>query len=149
MNTVLKLVGSLLVGVLAFLVVGIGVTEALDPYVWPSLMLGLPAGLVAGAALTPLTYLGLTYREEVVATGQPSERTARRFWATLAGIFGFVAGGGLAMGVLSTGAVGLATAMLFGGLPVGIVTAALAAYLVARRDWSGPRSTGSPPANSP
>ncbi|APW99605.1 hypothetical protein CHINAEXTREME_18325 [Halobiforma lacisalsi AJ5] len=148
MNTVLKLVGSLFVGVLAFLVVGIGVTEALDPYVWPSLMLGLPAGLVAGIALIPLTYLGFTYREEVAATGQASERTARRLRATVAGIAGFVVGGGLATAALSTGAVGLATAMLFGGLPVGLVVAAVAAFLASRRGRSDRTAPGSPPANS-
>lgn len=148
MNTVLKIVGSLLVGVLGFLAVGIGVTEALDPYVWPSAMLGLPAGLTAGIALVPLTYLGLTYREEIAATGQASERTARRFWTTVAAIGGFAAGGGLAMAVLWTQAVGLATAMIFGGLPVGIVTAALAAYLVSRRVRADPAAPESPPANS-
>jgi len=55
MGKYIKCLGSLLVGVLGFLAVGIGVTEALDPYVWPSAMLGLPAGIVAGAALLPLT----------------------------------------------------------------------------------------------
>jgi len=47
--------GSLLVGVLGFLAVGIGVTVALEPYVWLSAMLGLPAGLIAGTALLLLT----------------------------------------------------------------------------------------------
>ncbi|MFC4541375.1 hypothetical protein ACFO5R_05485 [Halosolutus amylolyticus] len=148
MNTVLKIAGSLLVGVLGFLAVGIGVTEALAPYVWPSAMLGLPAGLVVGIALAPLTYLGVTYWEERAAAGQVTERTARRFWTTVAAIGGFVGGGGLAMAVLWTQAVGLATAMIFGGLPVGIVTAVLAAYLVSRRDWTGRASPSSPPTNS-
>ncbi|MBZ6496887.1 hypothetical protein [Natrinema longum] len=148
MNTVLKIAGSLFVGVLGVLVVGIGVTEALAPYVWPSAMLGLPAGLAAAIALVPLTYLGLTYREERTATGRPSERTLRRFWATVAAIGGFVGGGGLAMAVLWTQAVGLATAMLVGGLPVGVVIGALAAFLVSRRDWTGRASPGSPPTNS-
>ncbi|WP_265109907.1 hypothetical protein [Halosolutus halophilus] len=148
MNTAIKIAGSLFVGVLGFLGVGIGVTEALAPHVWPSAMLGLPAGLTIGLALVPLTYLGITYREERAATGHPSVRTARRFWATVAAIGGFVGGGGLAMAVLWTQAVGLATAMLFGGLPVGVVTAVLAAYLVFRRDGTGRASPDSPPTNS-
>lgn len=148
MNTVVKLVGSLFVGVLGFLAVGIGVTELLDPYVWPSLMLGLPAGIAAGIALVPLTYLGVTYREELAADGGVSERTRRRFWATAAAIAGFVVGGGLAMIALSTMAIGIATAMLFGAVPVGTLAAALAAYVVARRDWAGGVSPGSPPTNS-
>ncbi|MFC7177042.1 hypothetical protein [Halosegnis marinus] len=43
------LVGALAAGVVAFAVVALGVTAALDPYVWPSAVVGLPAGLVAGA----------------------------------------------------------------------------------------------------
>lgn len=146
MNTALKVVGSLFVGVLGFLAAGIAVTEALAPHVWPSAMLGLPAGLAVGVALIPLTYLGLTYREERAAGG-PTERTARRFRATAAAFVGFVVGGALATVVLATWAVGVATAMLLGGLPVGIVAAAAAAYLVSRRRPSG-GSSGSPPANS-
>lgn len=149
MSTVVKLLGSLFVGVVGFLAVGIGVTEALDPYVWPSLMLGLPAGLVAGVALALLAFLGLTYREEVAATGRASERTMRRLRGAVGGILGFVAGGGIAMAILWTQAVGLATAMLFGGLPVGIVVAALAAFLAARRGGADRATAGSPPANSP
>lgn len=135
MGKYIKYLGSLLVGVLGFLAVGIGVTEALDPYVWPSAMLGLPAGIVAGAAVLPLTYLGLTYWEERTATGTASPETSRRLWATVAAILGFLGGGGLAMIVLSTQAMGLVTAILFGGVPVGIVSAVLAAYFVFHRNW--------------
>jgi len=78
MGNWIKRLGSLLVGVLSFLAVGISVTEALEPYVWPSAMLGLPAGLIAGTALLPLTYLGLTYWEERTATGTASPETSRR-----------------------------------------------------------------------
>ncbi|USZ72254.1 hypothetical protein [Natronosalvus halobius] len=148
MNSILKVAVSVVVGIIGFLVIGIGVTEALDPYVWPSTMLGLPAGLTAGIALVLLTHLGVTYREEITATGRSSERTVRRLRATIAGIIGFVAGGGLAAVVLWTQAVGLATAMIF-GLPVGIFVAVLAAVLVSRRDGTSRASSGSPPANSP
>lgn len=133
MNTTLKIVASLFAGVLGFLLVGVGVTEALDPYVWPSAMLGLPAGLTAGVATVLLSYPALTYREEIAADGEPSERTVRRLRATVAGIVGFVVGGGLATVVLWTQVVGLATAILAGGLPVGLLGAALAAYLGYRR----------------
>lgn len=143
MNKYLKAFGSLIVGILGFVVVGIGVTELLDPYIWPSLMLGLPAGLIAGIALIPLTYLGVTYWEERRAAGTASQNTVRRFWATVAALFGFVTGGGLAVVVLSTQAMGLASAMLLAGFPVGIVSGALAAYLVFHRDWK----RRSPPAS--
>ena len=133
MNRYSKAVTSLLIGVCGFLVVGVAVTELLAPYVWPSLMLGVPVGLIAGVVLVPLTYLGVTYFEERRATGTASERTVRRFWATAAALVGFVAGGGLAVAAFTTQAVGLASAMLFAGLPVGVVTGVLAAYLVLRR----------------
>src|SRR6056297_3214177 len=103
----IKRLGSLLVSVFGFLAVGIGVTVALEPYIWPSAMLGLPAGVIAGAALFPLTYLGLTYWEERTATGTASPETSRRLWTTVAAILGFLGGGGVAMIVLSTQATGL------------------------------------------
>lgn len=133
MNTILKAVASVFVGALALVLVGGGVTAVLDPYVWPALMLGLPAGLVAGLFAVPLTYLGLTYWAERAESGRASARTSRRFWALVGGVAGFVVGGGLAMAVLATQAVGVASAMLFGGFPVGFVAAALAAFLVFRR----------------
>lgn len=144
MNRYVKWLASLFVGILGFLVVGVGVTELLDPYVWPSLMLGLPVGFVVGIALIPLTYLGITYWEERRATGTASRNTVRRFWTTTAAFVGFVAGGGIAVVVLSTQAIGLASAILFAGFPAGLVSGALAAYLVFRRD----RVRRSPPTSS-
>lgn len=144
MNKRTKAIASLFVGVLGFFVVGIGVTELLDPHVWPSLMLGLAAGLIVGVALIPLTYLGVTYWEERRATGTGSQDTVRRFRTTAAAFVGFVAGGGIAVAVLSTQATGLASAILLAGLPAGAVSGTLAAYLVFRRD-SGRR----PPSTSP
>ena len=143
MNKHVKRLASLFVGVLGFIMVGVGVTELLDPYVWPSLMLGLPVGLVVGIALIPLTYLGITYWDERRATGTGSQNTVRRFWTTTAALVGFVTGGGVAVAVLSTQAMGLASAILLAGFPAGIVSGALAAYLVFRRDWE----RGSPPAS--
>jgi len=139
----IKRLGSLLVSVFGFLAVGIGVTVALEPYIWPSAMLGLPAGVIAGAALFPLTYLGLTYWEERTATGTASPETSRRFWTTVAAILGFLGGGGLAMIVLSMQAIGLAAAMLFGGVLVGIGSGVLAAYVVSHRNWGQHSNTES------
>jgi cytochrome bd-type quinol oxidase subunit 2 len=132
-----RLVGSLLAGVLAFAAVGVAVTAALDPYVWPSTLLGLPAGVIAGVATVPLVYLGLTARAERAADGRTSDRTRRRLRTTAAGTAGFLLGGGLAFVVLSTQVVGFATALLFGAFPVGLLVAAVAAYLVARRARRG------------
>lgn len=143
MNKILKSIVSLLAGALAFVVIGVGVTEALDPYVWPSAMLGLPAGIVAGMIVLPLTYLGLTYWSEQRETGQASARTRRRL-STLAGAtIGFVVGGGLAMAVISTQAVGLASAMLFAGFPVGLLSAIVGGYLAFRQSAVDRRPPGS------
>ncbi|HKJ58498.1 MAG TPA: hypothetical protein VKA37_04660 [Halobacteriales archaeon] len=133
MTKLTRAIGSLVVGGIAFVVVGVGVTEGLAPYIWPSAMLGLPAGLVAGVATVAMAYLGLTYRAERAEAGRASTRTVARFWATAAAILAFVLAGGAAMLVLAAGAVGLATAMLLGGLPIGIVAALVAGYVVDRR----------------
>jgi len=135
MNKLVKSIASLLVGILAFVVVGVAVTEALSPYVWPSLMLGVPAGLVAGAVALPLTYLGLTYWGERRETGQASEKTRRRLRSLAGATVGFAGGGGLAVAVVWTQAVGLASAMLFAGVPVGVLSAVVVGYLAYR---SGP-----------
>jgi type III secretory pathway component EscV len=55
---------SIAVAVLALLAVGVGVTAALDPYVWPSLVVGIPAGVVAA-----LVAGGLTYRRRAPRDG--------------------------------------------------------------------------------
>lgn len=133
MNKAVKAIAGVLVGMLAFAVVGVAVTEALDPYVWPSAMLGLPAGLVAGAVALPLTYLGLTYWSERKETGQASAQTRRRLRTLAGATVGFVGGGGLAVAVIWTQAVGLATAMLFAGFPVGVLSGAVVGYLAYRQ----------------
>lgn len=125
---------SLVVGGLVFVVAGIGVTEALGPYVWPAAMIGLPVGIVAAAVAVPLTYLGLSYRAERRATGRASAKTRRRLRTLAGATVGFVCGGGLAMAILWTQAVGLAAALAFGGLPVGLLSALVTGYLAFRWD---------------
>jgi uncharacterized protein (DUF2062 family) len=142
MNEYVKTIASLLVGVCGFLGVGVAVTELLAPYVWPSLMIGVPVGVVTGMVLVPLTYLSVTYWEERRATGTASQRTVRRFWATTAALVGFVVGGGGVVVALTTQPVGLASAMLLAGLPVGALSGVLAASLVLRRH----KKRRSPPA---
>ena len=143
MNTLLKALAALLAGIFGFVLVTVAVTEALDPYVWPSVMLGLPVGLVAGVATTELAYLGLTAWSERARTGSVSPATRTRFRTAVAAVAGFTAGGGLAFAVLAQ-QIGIATAMMWVGLPVGLVTAAVAAYAVthrSRRHESPPGST--------
>lgn len=61
-RTILAAVGSLLVGGVTFVVVALGVTAALDPYVWPSALLGLPAGAIGGVGVAVLAFHLLTRR---------------------------------------------------------------------------------------
>lgn len=136
MNKYMKIFVSLLVGLLGFVAVGIAVTELLDPYIWPSLMLGVPIGLVVGIAFIPLTYLGITYWDERRTTGAASQKTVRRLWTGMAALLGFLIGGGLAVAILSAQGMGLASAILLAGFPAGIVSGVLVGYLVYRRDWA-------------
>lgn len=116
-------------GVVAFFVATIAVTEALDPYVWPSVMLGLPIGVVLGLSTVALTYVGLQYRRERRAMGAVSTQTRRLLQATLAAVAAGVVVGGATVGGLATAALGLALALLV-GLAVGLAAAAVATVLV-------------------
>jgi len=49
-------VAALLLGVGVFAAFALAVTAVLDPLVWPSLLVGLPVGALAGAAAAVLTY---------------------------------------------------------------------------------------------
>jgi hypothetical protein len=53
---------SLVAGLVTFVVVGLGVTEVLDPYIWSSALVGLPVGAILGVAISVLGYHVLTTR---------------------------------------------------------------------------------------
>jgi tetrahydromethanopterin S-methyltransferase subunit C len=55
---------SLLGGIVTFVAVALGVTAALDPYIWPSALVGLPVGAVAGVSVAVLANHVLTTRRE-------------------------------------------------------------------------------------
>jgi hypothetical protein len=59
-----RVVVSLLGGVVTFVAVALGVTAALDPYIWPSALVGLPVGAIAGASVAVLANHVLTARRE-------------------------------------------------------------------------------------
>lgn len=52
----LRMVLAGAVGLAVFLAVALGATAALDPHVWPSVVVGVPVGLAAGALATGLTW---------------------------------------------------------------------------------------------
>jgi hypothetical protein len=47
---------SVLAAVVTFVGVGLGVTALLDPYIWPSMVVGIPLGGIAGVAVGVLSY---------------------------------------------------------------------------------------------
>jgi hypothetical protein len=53
---------SVVAGLVTFVAVGLGVTEVLDPYIWPSALVGLPVGAILGVAVAVLGYHVLTTR---------------------------------------------------------------------------------------
>jgi hypothetical protein len=53
---------SLVAGLVTFFAVGIGLTEVLDPYIWPSALVGLPVGAILGVVVAVLGYHALTTR---------------------------------------------------------------------------------------
>lgn len=56
------ILGSLLAGVVVFGLVALAVTAALDPFIWPSALVGLPLGFITGSVVAVLGYSYLTRR---------------------------------------------------------------------------------------
>ncbi len=136
-KTLVTVAGSIVVGLVAFVAITVLVTEGLEPYVWPSLLVGLPAGVVAGVAAAVLTFLGANYSEERRTETGVSQRTAVRLRAALGAIAGFVVGGGLGTAAFALWGGGLAGGTLFVGLPAGLLAAAVAGYVAARSGGRG------------
>jgi hypothetical protein len=63
----------------SFGVVAFGVTAALAPYIWPSVLVGLPVGAIAGVAVAvPVDHLFTTRRERPDRQGgTPGEESCR------------------------------------------------------------------------
>lgn len=133
----LRVLLALLAGVVVFGLGTVVVTEALDPFVWPSLLVGLPVGVVLGASATLITYVGEGYRVERRDTGTVSARTRRRLRATLAAVGGGVVVGGAGVALLANQAVGVALALLVGlglGLAGGVVSGSVV-WFRGRDGW--------------
>jgi hypothetical protein len=147
MHTFLKAAASLVAGAVVGLFAGIGATAALAPHVWPSLLLGVPAGLAVGGGTALFAYVGLTAWAERRDTGSVSARTGRRLRATLVALAAGVVTAALVATVAAVGGGGVAAATLV-ALVAGVVTAALAALLVSRRE-GGTGAGGRPRSESP
>ena len=129
MRSLARLIVSLLIGGLGGLFVAVAVTAVLDPYIWPSAIVGLPVGIFVAVALVALSHAGLTLQAERRAGGVTAQ-TRRRSWATLAAVLG--GGIGIGMGVIIAWqqALGVAAGLLALGLPGGVVGALLGVALV-------------------
>jgi hypothetical protein len=107
---------ALVAGIAAFLVVGVTVTELAAARIEFSLFVGLPAGIVVGAAVAAAVAYGLR--------GEPTSRQHR-----LAGAVAGFGGGFLAALVVLSGLVGLGVVLSMGlGVVIGLM-AAIVSYL--------------------
>lgn len=101
---------ALVAGVIAFLVVGVGVTELAQPKIEFSLFVGIPAGIVAGAFAASAVYVGTA----------DSSRRSRRVGGSIAAF-----GAAFLLSMLVLGLVGNIGIVL--SMPVSIVVALVAA----------------------
>lgn len=124
-----KVAIALLAGVSALLVVGGGVAAALEPYVWPSVLVGLPVGTTAGVVALVLVYLGLSFRTEQ-AVGEVSRDTAIRLRAAVAAAVAMAVAGVLAAGSFFLVDRTWGIRLLVAGPPIAAV---LVGFLAARR----------------
>jgi hypothetical protein len=90
----LAIVGSLVVGVVTFGLVAVVLTVVLDPLIWPSLLVSLPLGFIAGAAVAVLGYHYLTREPE----SRIAWRTVGVGAVALLVVFALVVGGLYALG---------------------------------------------------
>jgi hypothetical protein len=90
-HSLLRAAGSLIAGFVIFAVVGVSVTAVLDPLIWPSAIVGLPIGIVAGTAVAVLGYHYLTHRPD----------PTRHWRGVAAGVVAVVVVFALALGGLS------------------------------------------------
>jgi hypothetical protein len=51
-----RVAASLAVGLFVAVVAAVWVSASLDPFIWPSALVGVPTGLVVGAATAALAY---------------------------------------------------------------------------------------------
>lgn len=140
-----RLGGSLLVGAVAFLGVFVGLTAALDPYVWPSALVGLPVAVVCGGAAAVLTSAGLAYRAARAADGSggpDADRARTRLLGVLVGLGAFLVAGVFAAALAGTVLMfSYLAAVLFVGFPVGLLVAVVAGSTVVSRRSRGADGT--------
>jgi hypothetical protein len=90
----LRALGSLLAGVVAFALVAGALTVVLDPLIWPSLLVSLPAGIIVGTGVAVLLNHYLTR----AATGRVDWRPVAVGAVVLLLVFGLVVGALFAAG---------------------------------------------------
>lgn len=132
MSTLSKTLVSLVVGLLAFLATGIAVTAVLDPYIWPSLLVGAPVAVTVGATALFATVATLRYRERRrVGTLDAGAVAAYRAAVVAVATCLVVVPLGTAAVVFDVGELGIA--VLVFGLPASVLLAAVVAYVTVRR----------------
>lgn len=127
----LRVFGSLAVGVVCFLVVGAAATVGFVRWIELSLMLGIPMGLTAGLTGLVATYVVLEYRTARTA-GTVTDPIVGRLWTGLAAVVAYVLATLVGLGLFFLGDGDDGVFVLLFGLPVAVLGGALLAYVTAR-----------------
>ncbi|WP_058996689.1 hypothetical protein [Haloarcula sp. CBA1127] len=130
MNTHVRIVVALLLGVLVFAVTTVAVTAGFEPQIEFSLLIGLPVGVSAGLTALFAGYVLLWHRDRAAA-GTVPERAVRLRLAALATIADFVTVTAAGVGLYVVLGRSLGISLLIAGLPVTLPLAAAVGYLVA------------------
>lgn len=130
MNTHVRIVVAMFLGLVAFAVTTVAVTAGFEPQIEFSLLIGLPVGVSAGLTALFAGYVLLWHRDRAAA-GEIPERAVRFRLAALATIADFVTvtAAGVALYVFVGGSLGIN--LLIAGLPVTLPLAAVVGYLAA------------------
>lgn len=85
------ILGSLVAGGVTFGLVALALTAALNPFIWPSALVGLPLGFIAGSAIAVLSYAYLSRQSETKRNwrriGGSALVIAMAFSVVVAGLF--------------------------------------------------------------
>ena len=128
MNTHVRIVVALLLGVLVFAVTTVAVTAGFEPQIEFSLLIGLPVGVSAGLTALFAGYVLLWHRDRA-AVGEVPERAVRLRLATLATIVDCVTVTAAGIGLYVFLGRSLGISLLIAGLPVTLPLAAAVGYL--------------------
>lgn len=122
MKTLYRTLAALAVGIVAFLVALVALTEALSPFIWLAVVVSFPMAVVAAIFVAGLTFGLLQFRAERAAYGEVTDRTET---AVTSFVVGWLAAVVAAVGAVTVAdsvlAMGFISAILLVGVPAGLL----------------------------